>query len=151
MSLEEIQKEKYQAKKNLIEGIKNIASLRDQHLQFCADAWQQVSGEVIAIIIKYMHRHEQDRNISYKLKGIFGKTPFHRLSYILVPKEKEEWVRVTDPKQIKQIIINLNKKHFGQAQEMPFAQEQVMELTDWNGLSTISQDSAKGIIHKSIC
>jgi hypothetical protein len=98
-------------------------------------------GSVKESIFQRIERAEHRKAMFLRLPSIKSK-PSGGISLVKVrtnlpdkPKEAKEWRTFTEPDEIKQLIMECQKIHFGQASPTPFANEPLNSSFNWTGTS----------------
>ena len=104
-----------------------------------------------AKIIKRIKRAEAVSRVFKKIAFARGKTMTGGLTQLLVPENPEEnpktckrWRLVQDPEEIKRLLQDRNKRHFGQAQGTPFTMNPLAQGLDFTGTSAMADKILDG-------
>ena len=70
-------------------------------------------------------------NLHNWIKNIFKDPMSGQLNSVLIEESEDFWIRITDSKKVRKILVAKNKQHFNQASEMPIGGLKVMEEIGW--------------------
>ena len=113
-----------------------VKETREQFLKEQA-ADHRLAGKISeAKIVDMIRKTEYDTRCFAHLRRIRGKTKNGSLQFITVPDptdpemdlNKKRWVAVFDQEEQNDLLKNQNKKHFSQAEGMPFTVEPLRSL-----------------------
>jgi hypothetical protein len=110
-----------------------------------ADADAAALNRDAAKILKRIVNAEISKSSFQNLRRVLGKIKSGALSSIMVPgDEPDTWERIYDQTQITAILIERNKKHFGQAHGTPFTVSPLQNWLGYHGTSTSSDAVLRG-------
>ncbi len=92
-----------------------------------------------AIIVKWIKATENSQDLYQKIRADFGKNFFGILKFLLIPQDGQ-WSRITEPQEIKNLIIKCNTNHFHQASIILFRSPQVQAIKGWYGNNNVCKD-----------
>ncbi len=141
LSLGEIQKRWRYAKRQVQSYRKNALSLREDWLYERAKAAANAGKGKLVSILKNLQHHVRTRRLFRKLRAVLSPKECAGLMSLWIPtptdtedegapEDAEEWLTITDPKQVESNIIKQSKKHFQQAQGTPFTVAPLCNIRD---------------------
>ena len=96
--------------------------MRKAHLQNCLETAEAQGNSKRAKAIRGMQKAEAVSQVFTKLRAARGKMPNGGLDSLLVPAEEgadpkqcTDWRRVEEPEEIRILLEERNRKHFGQS------------------------------------
>ena len=132
-SLAEAKRELRQAQKEHRKIIRDAKKARADYLEERAEAEAIAKNLDKEAVIKRIKAAEESSEDFQCLRVLMGKTKSGSIQRLLIPTDIEgEYESIFDPERITQLLIERNRKHFGQAQGTPLTCEPITELMGWD-------------------
>ena len=141
-TLAEVERQILAARKNIRQQQQNAEQLREDHLHALAVQYALLKDTNPLHEIKRIQRNERVRSTFRKIKRVLKPQRHNNITHVLIP-EGHGWSSVSEPNQMRDLLIERNKSHFNQASGSPFTIEPLSRICRWDG--TISEDPPETI------
>jgi hypothetical protein len=116
---------------------KQHQQLREDHLQRKVDDYNERDDTLEILNIEKLIRRERRRQDHAFIRRILKNNKSKGITVIEIPDitNPQLFTRITDPEQIRQLLLNRNITHFGQANDSPFCQPPLFDFFEYEGVN----------------
>jgi hypothetical protein len=116
---------------------KEHQQLRENHLQRKVDDFNEIDDTTEVLNIEKLIRRERRRQDHAFIRRILKNNKSKGITVIEIPdiNNPQHYTRITDPQQIRQLLLTRNITHFGQANDSPFCQAPLLDFFGYEGIN----------------